>query len=142
MKNSYDIINKLKCNKERLKCFTIKSKLGGINQLENIKKLDEMGVYLIIPDLEPSRIYNIKNYKHLNKKYNYLIILPIIDYKSQRVYKMFYWIGDPNNIKNNFNLSYFTTILSYELNVLKMYREVCGAESEKFKRLFNHKSYY
>ena len=135
-----DIFNKLKSNKERLKCFTLKKKNHGkddiSNHIKSIKKNNSITVYCLQFDKNPIQLFNIKCYKNLNSNYNYLIILPIYNYKGYISYNMYYWIGNQYNIKNNFNICYFTTILSYELNVNKMFREVSGFESDEFKILF------
>ena len=136
MNDKNNILNILKSKKEKIPCFPIRNNIFKIVNLNKIKHSDSTIVYLVIGNKKPRRVYNIKNYMMLNKRCNYLILIPLTNYKSEKVFKMFYWIGKHNSIKNNVNLCYFTTILSYELNIQKMYRETYRHESDEFKNLF------
>ena len=87
--------------------------------------------------------------------------------KPKYFYEIYYWIGDINNIKNNFTVCYYTTLLSSYLNncqvspetngpcqvspetngpcqvipetntPCQIFREESGEESDQFKKILN-----
>ena len=57
--------------------------------------------------------------------------------KPKYFYEIYYWIGDTNNIKNNFTVCYYSTLLSSYLKNCQIFREESGEESEQFKKILN-----
>lgn len=131
-----EIINILRSNNERLKCFTLKDKKILDKYTIDTNDTNLIHIFLFNENSEPKKLNSVTSYKFFNNNYNYLVVKQLLDYKGNNYFEMYYWLGNECKVKNNFVIVYFTTILSYELNVTKMYRETSGKESDYFKNLF------
>lgn len=72
----------------------------------------------------------LKTYKKISSHRGELILNPTY------YHEIYYWIGNISNIKKNFSVAYYSTLLSYQKNTQKIIREEKDNESEKFKNLF------
>lgn len=56
--------------------------------------------------------------------------------KPKYFYEIYYWIGNSNHIKNNCIVSYYTTLLSYQLNISNIFRQEYNNETILFQKIF------
>ena len=70
----------------------------------------------------------LKTYKKLFYHKGTLILKP------KFFHEIYYWIGNNSHIKNNFSVSYYTTLLSYQLNISNIFREEYNNESLVFQK--------
>ena len=87
---------------------------------------------------------NPHSYKCLDYNNNYIFLKTSIQrfyhkgtliLKPKYLYEIYYWIGNTNNVQNNFSVSYYTTMLSYQFNIFNIFREEFQNETFLFKKL-------
>ena len=116
---------------------------------------------------KPEKLSNQSNYIFLKTHKKLFYHKGALILKPNYLYEIYYWIGDNNNIKNNFAVCYYTTLLSAYLNncqvisgkndscqvisgkndpcqvrtetnvPCQIFREKSGEESDRFKKILN-----
>ena len=106
---------------------------------------------------KPEKLSNQSNYIFLKTHKKLFYHKGALILKPKYFYEIYYWIGDINNIKNNFTVCYYTTLLSSYLNncqvspetngpcqvspetntPCQIFREESGEESDQFKKILN-----
>lgn len=60
--------------------------------------------------------------------------------KPKFYHEIFYWIGNISNVKNNFSVCYYTSLLSYKMNPKETFREEFQNETQTFQNIFKNKN--
>ena len=115
--------------------------INNIETFQNCGKKEGIEVW-IIDHKKKDIISIVKNLSLINlysQEVNYLFLQTNIDLLGNKKYsyKIYYWIGS-NNVKDNFSVSFYSTMLSYHLNIQETFREEKGIESEEFKKKFSN----
>lgn len=110
------------------------------------------GIEVWITNKESKNLIYLKkkpiSIQSLSNKNNYIFLKTyqkLLNHKGALILKptfyheIYYWIGDINNIKNNFSVCYYTSLLSYKMQPQNTFREEYQNETQKFQNIFKDK---
>lgn len=129
-----------KLSRESTEKGLTENNINDIEIFQNCGKKEGIEVWLI-DHKEKNIISMVQNLSSINlelQKVNYIFLQTNKELLSNKKYnyKIYYWIGS-HNIKDNFSVSFYTTMLSYYLNIQQIFREEKGNESKEFQQQFS-----